>query len=134
MCVCVRAHTHAHMNSDACRGQKVSNPLELELQVLVNHLMWVGGAELGFPERGISFLNPGSSFQPQNVFIYLFVFETKPNYVALTGLEHPARPELLGAGIKVSHHIQLKCFNLISTKGWTLNFNFSTWLTKFLKF
>lgn len=80
------------MNSDACRGQKVSNPLELELQVLMSHLTWVGRAELGSPARGISFLNPGSSFQPQNVFICLFVFDTRPNCVALTDLEHPARP------------------------------------------
>lgn len=35
------------MHIDACGAQKLSEPLELEVQVAVGHLMWVLGTEPG---------------------------------------------------------------------------------------
>lgn len=45
MCICVGC---VHMNVDACRGQKrVSDTLELDLQMVVSYLTQVLGTEFG---------------------------------------------------------------------------------------
>jgi hypothetical protein len=51
MCVC-------DMNEVACKGQKrVSHPLELELQTVMNPLTWVSGTKLGSSARVMAALN-----------------------------------------------------------------------------
>ena len=47
-----------HMSADTCRGQKrASEPLELELQMVVSFLMWVLGTELKSSGQAGSALN-----------------------------------------------------------------------------
>lgn len=42
MCVYVYMSGHVHIHVGSCGDQKrVSSPLELELQVVVSHLLWV---------------------------------------------------------------------------------------------
>lgn len=42
------------------------DPLDLELQVIVSHMTWVLGTELGFPERAANMLNyPSYLSSPQ---------------------------------------------------------------------
>jgi hypothetical protein len=49
---------YVHMHSDACRSQKkVLDPLELELQTVVNSWKWVLGTELKSSGRTASALN-----------------------------------------------------------------------------
>ena len=49
-----------HMCMGASRGQKkLSDPLNLELQVIIGYLMWVLGIELWFSGRVVSVLSHG---------------------------------------------------------------------------
>lgn len=50
MCLCVCAGTHGSQ-------KRISEPLKLELQVIVNYLMWVLGTKLISSARAPSTLN-----------------------------------------------------------------------------
>lgn len=48
---------YVHMNAVAHGGQRVSDPLELGLQVAVSHPMWALGTKLTASARAINVLN-----------------------------------------------------------------------------
>ena len=52
-----------HTNVGAHRGQRCEIPLELGLQAVVNHLMWVLGINSGPQEEQYVLLTPELSFQ-----------------------------------------------------------------------
>lgn len=70
VCVCTRVHVHAlHMCANACRGQnRVLNPLELELQAIICHLMWVLGTKLQSSARA---LNSGAIQQAPQSYVLI---------------------------------------------------------------
>ena len=54
--MCVSVEVHAHACSALRAWRKTLDTLQLELQAVVGHLMWVLGTELGFPGRAASVL------------------------------------------------------------------------------
>lgn len=47
MCMCTCLHGYVHVRVSAYRGQRCQVPMELELHVVVSHLMWVLGMHAG---------------------------------------------------------------------------------------
>lgn len=56
-----------HVSGVSCRGQRASDTLELELQVLVSCPIRVLGTKLRSPAGAVSTLNHESSLQPQSL-------------------------------------------------------------------
>lgn len=56
--MCVYLHT-CSVCSDACRSQKPQDPLELELQVVVDFPTWMLGTELWLSPRAASAVSQG---------------------------------------------------------------------------
>lgn len=55
MNVCVAMCVYVHVSRGVCKGQKtVSNLLELELQVLVSHFIWMQGTKIRFSEKALN--------------------------------------------------------------------------------
>lgn len=69
----VSAYGFVNVSTSILRGQKNWVPLELELWVLVSHLMQVLGTELGFSATRTHAHNHGAIFQP---LAYLLAKET----------------------------------------------------------
>lgn len=64
MYVCVTGYTHRYyVHACACRGQK----RVAELQAVVNHSMWILGAESGSLERAVSAPNPSRLSSPSTL-------------------------------------------------------------------
>lgn len=56
-CVYVSACDYVHASAAVQGCQSIHIPLELELQVVANHPIWVPGTEVRSSERAISALN-----------------------------------------------------------------------------
>ena len=57
-CVCVKVCGYAHMNASICGSQKRKlDPLKLEQQLAVGHLMWVLQTKLRSSARAVPALN-----------------------------------------------------------------------------
>lgn len=52
MCVCL--HVYVYVFADGSRGQRVSDPLEMEFQEVMSLLVWVLGTELRSSARAVS--------------------------------------------------------------------------------
>lgn len=72
VCVSVWIYVH-HMPVGAQGGQRVLGSLELELQVFVNHLIWILGTKPGFSARAVVFLNTEPPLQSQFGFFWCTV-------------------------------------------------------------
>jgi hypothetical protein len=64
------AYGDVRMNAHAHEGQKVIDPRELEVQMVVSHLMWVLTTKLGSSGRAVNALNNWViSLAPKIIFI-----------------------------------------------------------------
>lgn len=57
ICICVCLCVVCALRCRCLERSEVSDPLELELQVVVNHAVWVLGTKLGSFARAVSALN-----------------------------------------------------------------------------
>ena len=79
VCVCMCACVHVYIGADAHRALKrAPDSLELELQVVVSHLMWMLGMESGSSARathGLKHLGispaPGLNFDQESSWIFI---------------------------------------------------------------
>lgn len=70
MCLCVG---HVHIGAGTLRGQRHQISLKLELQVVMDLLMWVLGMEHSSSARAVCALNGQAILEAPNVIFVLFV-------------------------------------------------------------
>lgn len=58
MCVCVYTYAYTHMSSGNYWVVEMLGPMDLELQTVMIHLMWVLGTTLRLSRRAVPTLNP----------------------------------------------------------------------------
>ena len=85
VCACITLHAPWLWRYPWRPKESIRDPVELELQAIMNCLMWVLGMEPKTPARAVSALKHWA-ISPARLFVLLF-FEIKSHDAFLTGLE-----------------------------------------------